>query len=117
MPICKLITNLATKRIPQEFEALLSTNLSTILEKPIETITVMVQPETRMYRSGSNEDTAYMKIWSIARFNKDTNPVYHEKLVTLIHKQLGIPKERIVISLHDLKPEEVYPGLKIVKTN
>lgn len=107
MPLCVFQTNVPSKDIPEGFEKELSQLLADILSKPIERISVTLQPEQRMCRGGTNEPTCLVIIWSIAVFSAENNPAYADKLYPFIAEKLGIPNDRIVLLFHDIKAEQV----------
>jgi len=117
LPVCCVQTNLSDEQIPTDFTKGLSQVLASTLNKQERVISVSLTPSVRICRSGDDQPTAIVQVWSIGVFDATRNPKYTVDIYDYILKALpSVPSERIVLLLHPLKPEEaghlIYEKLK-----
>ncbi|MDZ8119547.1 phenylpyruvate tautomerase MIF-related protein [Pontiella agarivorans] len=91
-----------TKEIPAELLPELSGLIADGMGKPEQYIMVVAEKTTVMM-SGVEGDAAFAEVKSLGGLNATVNRAISEDLCELLHKQLGIPPERIYINFQSLE--------------
>uniref|UniRef100_A0A023FY29 D-dopachrome decarboxylase n=1 Tax=Amblyomma parvum TaxID=251391 RepID=A0A023FY29_AMBPA len=107
MPLCTIKTNLIASRIPSGFNAKFAQYVSTLLKKDIEKVTVVVEPGLEISRAGTTDPNCLCSIHSINVFSPEKNKEFGSRLREFIAENLAMPPKRIVVTLHDLDPNDL----------
>jgi len=97
MPYCRLETNLAlSHHEQQDFIALLSKKIASLLQKPESYVMVSLACDTKMLFAGSEDPTACISLKSIG-LPEDKTMAFSAGLCAFIESELNIATKRIYI--------------------
>ncbi|MCF7848233.1 MAG: hypothetical protein K9M45_05225 [Kiritimatiellales bacterium] len=102
MPLIKVQ---ATKDIPPDVIAQLSTVVAETIGKP-ETYVMVSASKADMMMSGSADDAAFVEVKSIGGLSRTVNHELTIKICGLLNDHLGIPGERVYINFTEVPAAE-----------
>ncbi len=103
MPLINVKTNLADVQAADALLKKLSTALAIATGKPESYVMTLLESDVPMTFAGSDKPCAYVEIKSIGAL---TPPAMSDQFCELIRVALGISKDRIYISFHDVSASD-----------
>ncbi|XP_050696617.1 MIF-like protein mif-2 [Eriocheir sinensis] len=107
MPFVKLVTNLPDERLPEDFHLALSAKIAKELNKPEEHVSVTVECDRRMSRSGSLDPLCELHCASVGLNTRDLTQPLAKAMTDFLHEHTGIPTTRILFQFFDPMPHMV----------
>ncbi|GFO25247.1 macrophage migration inhibitory factor [Plakobranchus ocellatus] len=101
MPLCQLMTSIAADDIKDGIESRLAEVISKVLEKPLERVTMIIQPGLRQLHRGSLDPACLLTITSAGVFDAKRNPKYGPALKAALQEEFNLPPERCAIQYRD----------------
>lgn len=106
-PVCQVTTNLTDEQVSKDFLKGLSKVIADTLVKPEQSISISVSTNVRVCRSGSEDPSIIIDIWSIGVFDAQRNKKYAKDIFKYAARELKtIPEDRITLLFHPLQPED-----------
>lgn len=97
MPLLRVTTNKSISDAErQEIVGLLSSSVSTVLNKPEDYVMVILQSDASMQFAGSTEPLAFLELKSLGLPEEKTAD-FSSALCSLVHDNLGIAPDRTYI--------------------
>ncbi|UMM34778.1 hypothetical protein L5515_007698 [Caenorhabditis briggsae] len=118
MPMVRVATNLPDEKVPQDFEIRLTDLLARSMGKPRERIAVEVAAGARLVHGATHDPATVISIKSIGAVSAEDNIRHTAAITEFCGKELGLPKDKVVITFHDLAPVTVgFNGTTVAETN
>lgn len=118
MPMVRVATNLPNDKVPVDFEIRLTDLLSRSMGKPRERIAVEVAAGARLVHGATHDPATVISIKSIGAVFPDDNIRHTAAITEFCGKELGLPKDKVVITFHDLAPVTVgFNGTTVAEAN
>ncbi|CAG5133186.1 unnamed protein product [Candidula unifasciata] len=102
MPLVYLFTNLKESALKEGIEDRIAQTIAETLGKPLEKMSVIIVPGTRLLRLRTTEPACTLHIHAINVFDAERNPRYGPSIKKLLKDELGLEEERCAIIYHDL---------------
>jgi len=103
MPLINLRTNISSIKDADQLLKGLSVALASATGKPEAYVMTLLETGIPMTFAGSDEACAYLEIKSIGSLKP---PAMSAQFCELINSSLGIPRDRIYISFHDVSASD-----------
>ncbi|ULT88944.1 hypothetical protein L3Y34_007853 [Caenorhabditis briggsae] len=118
MPMVRVATNLPDEKVPQDFEIRLTDLLARSMGKPRERIAVEVAAGARLVHGATHDPATVISIKSIGAVSAEDNIRHTAAITEFCGKELGLPKDKVVITFHDMAPVTVgFNGTTVAETN
>ncbi|XP_071790106.1 macrophage migration inhibitory factor-like [Asterias amurensis] len=106
MPLLTISTNVKKEKIPADFLKTASVAMHETVGKPLEAISVYVNPDQMMAFGGSADPCAKVDFISAGKIGKEENKK-HTTAITALMEKLGVPSNRYYILFTDIAPVNV----------
>ncbi|CAB01412.1 MIF-like protein mif-2 [Caenorhabditis elegans] len=118
MPMVRVATNLPNEKVPVDFEIRLTDLLARSMGKPRERIAVEIAAGARLVHGATHDPVTVISIKSIGAVSAEDNIRNTAAITEFCGKELGLPKDKVVITFHDLPPATVgFNGTTVAEAN
>ncbi|CAJ0960979.1 unnamed protein product, partial [Mesorhabditis belari] len=110
MPVLRVVTSLASRQVPPDFETGLPKVIAAIMNKDLSRFWLELTTDARLTLGGSSEPAACVFVKSIGCVSAAETPNLTEKITAFCEEKLQLPKDRIGIQFFDLDPNLIARG-------
>lgn len=117
MPFVKIVTNVPESKIPPNFDVYLTDLLSSILSKPREYCSVMINAGAIVNFGGSHAPSALVTVLTVGRMGATENAAYSATLMSELESHLGALPFQTYIRFVDAKLSAIAHAAEIESNN
>ncbi|XP_072172555.1 MIF-like protein mif-2 [Diadema setosum] len=115
MPVFQLVTNVPRENIPDGFTERAADIVAEQLGTPRKAAVVMIRHQS-IFRDGSDASRIVIRLACVDAFNDHVkNRTYSKAIIDFASKELGVPHDRIVMTMENQSPWEIgIPGGRLL---